>query len=439
VTVVAAVDFGATSIRVGRVDLAADPITVDIVHRHHHKPVAHPDGSLRWDWRRLLAETERGLELALEQGPLASIGVDTWGVDYGLVAADGTLLGDPHCYRSSRTEAHREVVDRIGARRLYEVTGLQLQAFNTIFQVAAHDRDELAGAAHLLLLPDLVVHHLTGAVASERTTAGTSGLLDLRTRDWAPELLDACDARPELLPEVVEPGTVAGVWRGIPVVRVGGHDTASAVVGMGAAADAATAFVATGTWLLVGREQPEADTSEAARQDNFTNEQGVDGGIRFLKNLAGFWLLEECRRAWGEPEVAPLLAAAAAVEGDVDTFDVTDPRFLAPADMEAEVRDAAGLPASTERAVVARAIVASLAATTADVVGRLGGIREIAMFGGGAGVELLRTEIAARTGLPVSVGPTEAAALGNALVQGVALGHFTDLAAARAGLATARA
>jgi rhamnulokinase len=213
---------------------------------------------------------------------------------------------------------------------------------------------------------------------------------------------------------------------------VGGHDTASAVAALPPSDASARAFVATGTWLLVGREQPAPDTSPARQAANFTNEVAVDGGTRLLKNVAGFWLLEECRRAWGQPDVGELLAGAAAVSGGYDVFDATDVRFLAPADMEAEVRDAARLDASAGRDVVVRAIVASLAATAAAVVAEgLSGTDELAMLGGGAEVALLREELAVRTGLPVQVGPTEAAVLGNALVQGIALGRFADLATAR--------
>jgi rhamnulokinase len=434
-TVVAAVDFGATSVRVARVDLDAAPLAVDVVHRHRHEPVADGRGGLRWDWDRLLAEAEHGLDLALAAGPLASVGVDTWGVDYGLVDRDGRLLAAPHCYRSERTAGYRTVVARIGERRLYEVCGLQLQPFTTLFQLAAHAEqapEELAAAAHLLLLPDLVVHQLTGDVGAERTAAGTTGLVDLAARDWSPELLDACGVPARLLPALRDPATPAGTWRGVPVHRVGGHDTASAVAALPPTGASARAFVASGTWLLVGREQRDPDTSPARQAANFTNEVGVDGGTRLLKNVAGFWLLEECRRAWGGPDAAPLLAAAAEVTEGYTPFDATDPRFLAPADMEAEVRDAGRIGAGAGREVVVRAIVASLAQTAAAVVDDgLPGTDELALLGGGAEVALLRRELAARSGLPVRVGATEAAVVGSALVQGIALGRFRDLVDAR--------
>jgi rhamnulokinase len=425
-TVVVAVDWGATSIRVARVDLDGRPPTVDIVHRVPH--AATPEG--RWDWDRLVAETERGIGLALEAGPVASIGVDTWAVDYGLVDERGRLLSPPHCYRSPRTAGWREVVDRIGERALYETTGIQQQPFNTLFQLAAHDRDERAAARHAVLLPDLLVGHLTGGdPAAERTVAGSTALVDLATGDWSPSICDAAGIAPSLLPPIVEPGTPAGSHRGVPVHRVCGHDTASAVVAMGSVGGPAVGFVATGTWLLVGREQATADTSPAAQAANFTNEPGAEGTTRFLKNVTGFWML---------PDGAGLDEAAAVDPGAYRTFDATDPALLAPDDVGATVRGLAGVGPDAPAPVVARAAVESMAATAAAVLDRLGGIERIALVGGGAGSTLLTRALAERSGLPVDVGSTEAAALGNALVQGIALGRFADVGEARRSLVAVR-
>ncbi len=433
-TAVVAVDFGATSIRVCRVDLDASPLVVDVVHRYEHKPILGSDGSLRWDWPRLMRETQEGLNRALEAGPVASIGVDTWGVDYGLLDRKGALLSPPHCYRSDRTAGYRDVADRIGERRLYDIAGVQLQPFNAIFQVAAHDRTELARARHLLLLPDLVVHELTGAVATELTAAGTTGLLDITARDWSAELIASTGAESDLFGPLVAAGEPAGSWNGVPVHYVGGHDTASAVAAMGPIGGRDVAFVATGTWMLVGREQDEADTSEAARTANFTNEIGVTGDVRFLKNLAGFWLIEECRRNWGGVGVPALMDEAAEVSSGFETFDVSDARFLHPIDMEKEIRDAAAIATDDPRSVVVRAAVESMAAGAAKVIDFLGGIKEIALMGGGARFGLLADAVGRATGLRVRTGPTEAAALGNALVQGMAIGRYVGLAEARAGL-----
>jgi rhamnulokinase len=435
-TCVAAVDFGASSIRVCRIDVEDESLPVDVVHRVVHEPVRGADGGLRWRWDVLLAELERGLDLAIAAGPLASIGVCTWGVDYGLIDAQEVLLSPPHCYRSDRTARFGDVTRRVGERRLYELAGVQLQPFNTIFQIAAHDRDEVARAHRLVMLPDLLVHHLTGDLATERTIAGTTGLLDISTREWSDELIAATDTPRSLFGEIVDAPVGAGTWRGIPVHRVGAHDTASAVAAT--PAPSGSVFVSSGTWMLVGREQHEPDTGPRAQAGNFTNEIAVGGGIRFLKNLAGFWLLQECRRVWGSPDVETLLDEAAASDHGFDPFDTTDARFLAPRDMEEEIRTAAGLDERAPRGVIVRAAIESIAQTTAGVVDELGGVRSLAIVGGAARPgHLLVEALERRTGLPVVRGPVEATALGNALVQAVALGRFAGLADAREAAARA--
>jgi rhamnulokinase len=433
---VVAVDFGASSTRICRIDLEAAPPVVDVVHRTAHAPRRGADGVLRWEWDRLLTELHVGLDHALSIGPVASIGIDTWAVDYGLLDRHGDLIEAPISYRDARTTGYREVVDRIGARRLYELTGLQPLPLNTIFQLAAHDPAQLARAAHVVLLPELLVAHLTGEVVAERTSAGSTGLLDLATGSWSDELCEAIALPRALLPEVHRAGTRIGTWRGIPVHLVGGHDTASAVLG---GARAGEAFVSAGTWLLVGREQPLPDTSVDAQAAGFTNEQGAVGGIRFLRNVTGWWLVDECRRAWADADLDRLLADAAASPMAGVHVDVTDERFLAPSDMAHELRDAAGLDATASHATITRTAVESMAATTAQVVHSLpcGGGRDISgirVFGGGSRSSLYRDALRRCTPLPVSTGPVEATAIGNALVQGIALGAFADAHEARATL-----
>lgn len=446
---VAAVDFGASSIRVCWVDLGLRPPELEVVHRYNHRPIADSAGHLRWDWDRLVAEMEKGLALALDRGPLASIGVDTWGVDYGLLGHRGELVAPPFSYRDSRTDGFAAVVDRIGEDSLYATTGLQLQPFNTIFQVAVHDGDELAWARHLLLLPELLVHHLTGAVVAEPTSAGTTGLVDIHTGEWSAELAETVGLSRALLAPIEPAGSCVGRWRSVPVRLVGGHDTGSAVIAMGAAPGAGSAFVSSGTWLLVGREQGAPNLSDAARRANFSNERGALGGIRFLKNLAGSWLIEGCRAAWDDPPIAELMAAASRLSLKVVSepgpiVDVTDPRFLHPEDMLGEVTSAAGLPRETSPAIVVRCIIDSMAAGTAQVIDELdaiGGrdhnsvtsVSDVYVFGG-AQSALYRHALGSRTGLTVRAGPDEATALGNALVQGIALGVYRDVNEARASL-----
>jgi rhamnulokinase len=432
---VVAVDFGASSIRVCRVELGERAPALSVMHRYVHAPVADPDGRLRWDWPRLVAEMEKGLAVALEAGPVASIGLDTWGVDYGLLDERGELVAPPMSYRDNRTAGYRSVVDRLGgAEELFGITGVQLQPFNTVFQVAAHDRVELARARHLLMLPELLVLHLTGEAVGERSSAGTTGLVDIRSREWSAPLAQAIGLDPALLPPILAAGTRVGSWQGVPVHLVGGHDTASAVVAMGASPGAGSAFVSAGTWAIVGRERPEPDLSAGALAANFTNEIGALGGVRFLKNLAGAWLIERCRPPWGDPSIADLIAAAATVDGPERVLDVADERFLNPDDMLTAVTGDLGLPVDAPAPVVVRGILESQVDGTAAVLGQLGDVTGVYVFGG-AQSALYRRLLAERTGVPVCAGPIEATALGNALVQGIALGVYDSLADARGHLA----
>ncbi|HET9555551.1 MAG TPA: FGGY family carbohydrate kinase, partial [Actinomycetota bacterium] len=252
---VLAVDLGATSVRVVAVDLGAPEPDAQVLHRWRHQPVRHQDGSLRWDWHGILREVERGLELGVAAGPVASIGVDGWGVDYGLLDGRGALLSPPYCYRDDRTEGWRTTAERIGAEHLYAVTGIQLLPLNTIFQLAAHDRSELSRAARLLLLPDLLVRMLTGFEGAERSNASTTALLDARTGAWSAELLEAVGLDPGLLPPIVPAGLAVGSWRGVAVHTVGSHDTASAFVAVPGVPGSGSVVVSSGTWVLVGAER----------------------------------------------------------------------------------------------------------------------------------------------------------------------------------------
>lgn len=434
---VLAVDLGASSVRVAAVDLDATPPAVEIVHRREHRPVSYPDGSLRWDWYGIEAAVVEGLGRGLADGPVASIGVDAWGVDYGLIDAGGRLLSPPYSYRDGRTAGWEAVAGRLGERRLYERAGIQLMGINTIFQLAAHDRRELEAARRLLTIPELVVHGLTGAESAEETSAGTTALMDVRSRTWSDELLADLELDPALLPAIETAPRPVGSWRGIPVHLVAGHDTASAVVALPGPA-AGSAFVSSGTWMIVGAERVGVDTSEAARRANFSNEPGAAGRTCFLKNVMGLWMLEQLVQRWRVPRDEVLAAAAVRPAGPL--VDATHERFLAPADMEAEVRAASGLTAAAGRDTVARCVLDSLAAAAAAVVHELSAflaepVRSIHVLGGGARNTLLNRLLEEAAEVPVQVGAVEATALGNALVQGIAIGAFAGLDDARASLA----
>jgi rhamnulokinase len=427
---VAAVDMGATSVRVAVVDLAAEAARVEVVHRWSHGPETRPDGSVRWRWHELLANVHDGLERALARG-LASIGVDGWGVDYGLLGDDGQLLSDPHSYRSARTARWREVASELGEAALYRRTGVQLMPINTIFQLAAHDSAEIRSARRLVMLPELVGYALTGAIASERSNAGTTGLLDVQTGEWASDIADAIGVDPGILPAPEPAGRRLGEYRDVPVHLVAAHDTACAFAAS-PLSGSGRAFISAGTWFLVGIERATPDLSEDAREANFSNEIGALGGYRFLKNVPGFWLLEQCATRWAT--TAKELLEAAAEVPDAPVFDVRDERFLAPERMDEEVRAAAGLGPSASNAVLARSIVESVASAVGSVVDEIRQrepVDELVAVGGGVSSPLVRERLAGHARARLVPGATEATALGNAVLQGVALGRFSDLEDAR--------
>ena len=437
---VLAVDLGATSVRVAAVDLHAAEPQVEVLHRWQHDSVVGTDGTLRWDWPRIVAEVETGLARGLATGPVASIGVDGWGVDYGLIDSTGQLVSLPYSYRDPRTEKWETTADAIGTQKLYQLTGIQTMGINTIFQLAVHDRSELEQATRLLLLPDLLVRRLSGFEGAERSNASTTGLLNIRTGAWASELIEEIGVDPALFPDVVSAGGVAGSWHGVPIHLVGSHDTASAFLGMPGGSSPGTVFVATGSWVIVGVERAEVDDSVAARVANFSNESGALGGTRFLKNVVGFWILEKCRAAWGHPPMELLMEEAASVTDAEPTFDAGDHRFVNPADMEREIRDATGLSVDTPRGVIVRSVLDSIVEGIARVVDELVWITgtpvsQVAVVGGGARVPLLHELLGTRTGLRVVRGSPEATALGNAVVQGIALGRFDGIGDARGWLA----
>jgi rhamnulokinase len=434
-TAFAAVDLGASSgrVMVGRVGPSEVELTE--AHRFANEPV-RAGGTLYWD---ILALYRGVLDGLAQAGPVAGIGIDSWAVDYGLLDASGALLGNPVHYRDGRTDGVPDRVARVlGDERLYEVTGLQKLPFNTIYQlVAALGTPQYDAAQRMLLIPDLLAYWLTGEVGAEYTNASTTELVDVRTRDWSQPLISGAGLRPSLFPPIRQPGTVIGDHVGTPVVAVGSHDTASAVVGVPAEGER-FAYISCGTWSLVGLELTEPVLTAASRAANFTNEGGVDGTIRYLRNVMGLWPLQECMREWGSTDIADLLARAGREKPFAAVVDVDDPIFLPPGDMRQRIVKAAGLSADATPAAVARCILDSLALAHRRAVHRA---RELAgrdvdavhIVGGGARNELLCQLTADACGLPVLAGPVEATALGNILVQARAAGVIGgDLAALRA-------
>ncbi|MGB4135082.1 MAG: FGGY family carbohydrate kinase, partial [Microbacterium sp.] len=341
----AAVDLGATSGRVMIGRVGNETLTLEQVARFPNGPVSRDDG-LHWDFDALLAHVIDGLAEAMRHEPaIESIGIDSWAVDYGLLG-DGRLLAEPFHYRDERHERGVDAVHaRIAPDELYARNGLQVLSFNTLYQLSGDGRSSEADTA--LLIPDLVAHLLTGARVAERTNASTTGLLDARSREWDLDLVQRIGLPPRLLPPLVDPGTTTGrltapiarrIGADLPVVAVGSHDTASAVVAAPLSTPDA-AYISCGTWGLVGAELTEPVLTEAARAANFTNELGVDGRTRFLRNITGLWLLNETVREWQLQDGAPidlpaLLDAAAAVpSGTAPLFDADDPSLSIPGGM----------------------------------------------------------------------------------------------------------
>jgi rhamnulokinase len=427
---IAAVDLGASG---GRVIAArvGDDIVAREVSRFPNEPVL-AGGTLHWDILRLHASVVAGLAAAAASYPLASAGIDSWGVDYGLLDASGALLGNPVHYRDARTD---ELTAPAPFPSLYDVTGIAHLPFNTVYQLAAAaGSPQLAAARTLLLIPDLLAYWLTGVAGAEVTNASTTGLLDVSDRTWATGLMKRIGIDPGLFPPLRQPGDVIGPithasLAAVPLIAVGSHDTASAVVAV-PAASADFAYISSGTWSLVGLELDSPVLTTASREANFTNEAGIDGTVRYLRNVSGLWLLQECLRHWGSPALAELLAQAAAVPRLRHVIDADDPVFLPPGDMPGRITawlSARGLPVPASPPEVVRCILDSLALAyrraLLDAQALSGRHTDVVhIVGGGSRNGLLCQLTADACGLPVVAGPAEGTALGNVLVQARTLG-----------------
>ena len=406
-------------------------------------------GHLHWDVLQLLREMEGGLgTFASDYGDrLEGVGVDTWGVDFGLLGADGGLLGFPYVYRDKRIEGAMEgFLERVSRERVYELTGIQLMPINTLYQLYSMVRDGsplLEEAADLLFMPDLFAYLLSGEKVAESTIASTSQLYDPRAGGWAEELFEALGISTGLMHEIVEPGTVIGSLdreirrrTGVgeaPVIATAGHDTAAAVAAVPAEGED-WAYISSGTWSLMGVESGKPIITRESRGFNFTNEGGVAGTFRVLKNIMGLWLVQQCRKAWAEERAysyEELTQMAAAAEGEGAIVEPDHPSFLNPPDMPAAIREfcerTGQRPPETPGEFV-RCVLVSLALKyrlVLEQLRRMCGhpITRIHVVGGGTRNELLSQLTADATGLPVICGPVEAAAIGNVLVQAMALGH----------------
>ncbi len=455
-SIVAAVDLGGTSGRVILGSLQDGRLRMRHLARFPNDPVQIGDG-LHWNVLELYRQALTGLAAAERESPgqVASIGIDSWAVDYGLLH-EGRLLGTPYHYRDPRVARGVEGVHaRVSPEELYRRNGLQHLPFNTVFQLAS-EGDLLSFADRMLLLPDLLNHWLTGTIAAERTNASTTGLYDPLRREWDGELAETLGIPTGILPPLVDAGTPLGVLSGyaasfvgrpVPVTAVGSHDTASAIVAIpNTGRD--FAYISCGTWGLVGVELDAPVMTDAARAANFTNEGGVDDRIRFLHNVMGLWLLSESLRHWfpaatdaeRSATLQELLADAAHLTGPVAIFDANDPVFTAPGDIPDRIAQWCrehGEPVPATPAEFTRSIIESLASAFAQAVADAVELTDhevsvIHIVGGGSQNALLCQSLADRSGLTVLAGPVEATAMGNLLVQARSLGLVDgDLATLR--------
>lgn len=447
-----AVDLGAESGRAVLGLFDGKKVETREIRRFSNEPVTYR-GSLHWDVPRLWLEVTRALN-DLGSAPLDGIGVDGWGVDYALLSASGELLGNPHHYRDGRTQGVMdEVFQRASPKAIYDATGIQFMPINTLFQVYAGYKKspELFGvAATLLTIPDLLHHWMCGEAVCEYTNATTTQMVNAHSGNWDVDLLAKAGLPTHMLASIVEPGSILGrllpcanrQLAGTKVIAPACHDTASAVATV--SSDGDTAFLSSGTWSLLGKEVAAPIINDEARQCNFTNEGGVCGTTRFLKNVMGLWLLQGCRasfanrgEAWSYEQLAQ---AAEAAEPFRSLMNPDDIRFLNPACMTTAVADfckETGQPRPESAGQFARAVLESLAFRCAYVLGKLeqltnSRISKIRIMGGGSRNDLLNQFIADATECSVIAGPVEATALGNIAMQMLATGAVHSLEEARA-------
>lgn len=437
--------------------LVEGELVLQEMHRFSNGPIEE-QGSLRWDFQKIFSEVKTGIKkAAASKANIRSIGIDTWGVDFGLIDKDGNLLENPYHYRDSRTEGiPKEAFKIVPKRDIYFKTGIQFLPFNTLYQLLAYQKQKpqlLSRVSKLLFMSDLFVYFLTGAIGAEYTMASTSQMLDMKTGKWSQKLLNAFELPKDILPKIIQPGTKLGVLKKhlaeefgcsqIPVVAVGSHDTASAVAAVPAVKGENWAYLSSGTWSLLGVETAQPIVNDDSFKMEFTNEGGVEGKIRLLKNIMGLWLVQQCRRQWlkegVEFEYSQLTKLARKAEPfhafiDTEYFD-----FLSPGDMPAKI-DAYLKKTSQEKindtGQMIRVILESLAARYSQVLKMLeelirNTIDVLHIVGGGSQNDLLNQLTANSTDRKVVTGPVEAAVIGNVLMQALAAGDVSSLSEAR--------
>jgi len=450
-----AFDLGASSGRTILGTLEAGRLSIRELTRFPNEMI-EICGHLHWNIAQLYQELKRGMSACAQEGVRPeSLALDTWGVDFGLLASDGSLLGLPYAYRDPRTQnASEEFFRLVPRRQVYELTGIQFMPINSLFQLYAMVRDGsplLKVTDRLLMIPDLLNYFLTGEKKTEFTIATTSQLYNPNEHAWAAELFSTLGISPRIMPPIVQPGTVLGSLRrpicqetGLPetpVVATASHDTASAVAAT-PADGTGWAYISSGTWSLVGFESKRPIIKDQAFEANVTNEGGVEGTFRVLKNVTGLWLVQECRRAWARERVysyEELAEMATAAPSFTSLIDPDHPAFMNPSDMPGTICrycESTRQPLPETPAEFARCIFEGLALKSRMVLDQLRQltrepIKLMHIIGGGSQNETLCQFTANATGLPVVAGPTEATAIGNLLVQAIGLGYVSSLAQLR--------
>lgn len=439
-----AIDLGASGGRAMVGTLEGENLTIKEINRFWNGPT-EINSSLRWDFLQLLAHIKESINLAKSNYNLSSIAIDTWGVDYGLINADGHIIEMPFHYRDSRTEEIFSKAFKVKSRKdIYKQTGIQFMELNTLYQcIAAKESSAYKSAEYLLFSPDLLSYMLTGKKVAERTIASTSQFYNTSTKEWAYDLMDAFDLRKDILPQLVDPGTIVGQYENIDVVAGAGHDTACAFAATPILKNINSAILSSGTWSLFGCELQKPIINSDALEKEFTNECGVQNTIRFLKNINGLWIIQELKRIWEDNGFSYTFSDMVSMAKEAHPYkyfiDPSHQDFFTPGNMEIRILDFCkqtnqGHPKSHQE--ILRTAFEGLAFLYAKTFRLLKEITKIEfeniyIVGGGCKNNLLNQMTANTTGLPVISGPIEATAIGNILVQMIALNEVKDLNKAR--------
>ena len=452
----AAIDLGASSGRVAVGTVANGKITFEVIHRFSNDPMDHPVSGLMWDWAMIQKEVLTGLKLAIRKYVLTSVAVDSWGVDYQMIKADGELDSSVYSYRNLRLDGvMEETLKSIGKEHIYKESGIQFLPFNTLYQLLVDQKhNRFDDVSQFLLLPDALNYFLCGSKSQEVTNASTTQLLNPNTRDWNWGLIEELELPTQIFPKLHEAGKYLGRIRGhgqldgIPVVAVGSHDTASAVAAVPMINPEKSIYISSGTWSLVGYERKTVNTSPEAFSINLTNELGVQGTVRSLRNVTGMWLLSECQREWAndgyEIELDDLIAKARKVPSNVFLIDPNDHLFLSAGNMTSRIAKycvANNSPVPSSPAEFARCIFDSLAHAYHGVISEFEALEKeafdvIYVVGGGSANNFLNQLTADVTRKKVITGAFETTLLGNIGMQAIAAGEIESLAQLREKIST---